>query len=180
VVELFDPSIRASSRAASRPQSRVAPARARASALAASGNSVLDTLYAVRDQVLALSPQGRYYTRLYYLNSPELVQIVLYRPDLIARGGSTLLEWQPALQSLASGQGSGRVISLQMITDLTDVLNELKALGSPRLATTIQQEQDALNLPSFVNLPMDQAWAQAQQRIVIRPLPTAYLPLVAR
>jgi hypothetical protein len=166
--------------ARSNQQSSPLPTIARRQALAAPTDPVITTLLALRDQVMAASPQGQYYTRLYYLNSPELVQIVLAHPDLFLWSLSTLREWQPPLQSLVNGQGSSVTISQQMINDLNGVLNEFSQFGSPGLASTIQREQAALNLSTFVNLPMDQAWALAQARIVVRPLPEVYLPLVAR
>jgi sugar lactone lactonase YvrE len=157
------------------------PALSRSTATSSAGNlaTLPNDLRALRDAIMSKSPQGQYYTSLYVQYSPTLIQVVATHPYVGYQMFSTLLEWQPAIEALVSGQGGSATISPQMVSDLTDVLNQFAQLGSPSLATTIQLQEAALDLPSFVNLPMDQALIQANQRISILPTPQIYLPLVA-
>jgi hypothetical protein len=136
----------------------------------------ISTLRAVRDQILADTPTGRYYTALYYGHSPELSRIAATNPTILWESWETLEAWTPALQSLVAGQGNEATITQAMVNDLNSVLEQIEAAASPQLRLAIQREQNALNLPSFVGRTMDAAWAKVNQRQVSE----VFLPLTSR
>ena len=111
------------------------------------------------------------------LHSPELAGIIATNPTLLWSTLETLDDWTPAVQSVSNGKGNGVIITDEMITDANDLVEGIKAKASPGLQAAIQKEQDAVNLPGYAGLTMDQAWERLKQRQISLDL---LVPLVLR
>ena len=61
-------------------------------------------LHAIRDKVLATSPAGQRYTRLFYAHAMEGAWLVLRNPGLRARTRAMVERFLPALQAMIAGQ----------------------------------------------------------------------------
>ena len=146
------------------------------SILSTVGGSVLplDLLRDLRDDTMAVSPQGRYYSGLYTAHSPELLQIVSDRPWLITAVADGVLTWTPAIQSLVDGEGDNVTITAEMVGSVVHLADEIMLSASPELQTTIAKEMAVLDPFSFVGLTMDEAWEQVNER----PITEIYLPAI--
>jgi hypothetical protein len=123
------------------------------------------------------SPQWRYYTSLFDSYSSELAGIVAFHPSLLWDSLKTLDEWTPAVLALADGKGDQSIISQNMVDHAVELVNGLEAHASPELKRRIRSEKNALDLPSFVGLNMDEAWETLVKR---RPADLRYLPVIMR
>jgi hypothetical protein len=64
-----------------------------------------------------------------------------------------------------------------MVGDAESLLNGLQANAGPGLQALIQHEQDALDLPSFTGLTMEQGWTTFQEK---RPISQLYLTIILK
>lgn len=141
------------------------------------GLSGLETLYRVRDEVMAPTPQGQHYISLFYTYNAEILSLILADPDLFAEGYDTVVLWLPNLASLLNGgnQLGNPVITANQVQAVDDFLTNLAAAGSSALQQTISEERAALPDPStFVGLTMSEA------RTIVLGNQTTYLPLLMR
>jgi len=120
--------------------------------------------YRVRDRVLAQSPGGKRYIALYYRNASEIRGLLAGDDSLRSLAFTAMDAWGPGLEALVEGQGAGSTVTQAMSDSMTALLEKLKQEGSAGLSSDIQQEQAALNLPSLVGQPMDQAARKVDQR----------------
>jgi len=125
-------------------------------------------------QALALN---NYYAALHDLYAPEISNIVASNPTLLWSSLNTLDEWTPGVESLGNGTGDTITITQQMVDDGIGLLNGIKGQASQGLQVVIQHEQDALNLPSFVGLNMNQAWNQV---MVTRNISGTFLTVILK
>ena len=148
------------------------------SILSTVGGSVLplDLLRNLRDDTMAGSPQGRYYSGLYTAHSPELLQIVSERPWLITAIADGVLAWTPAVQSLVDGEGDSVTITAEMVGSVVHLADEIMLSASPELRTAIAKEMAILDPFSFVGLTMAEAWEQVNER----PISEIFLPVVSQ
>jgi len=135
----------------------------------------LDLFRAVRDDVMAQTLQGHYYTGLYETHSPELLQITTRNLNVLGEIGRGLETWSPLLQALVDGDGDTVTITPAMVAQAEFILDIYAAEASPELAATIAEERAALDLPAFAGLTMDEALARVNER----ELESVYLPAVA-
>jgi len=139
------------------------------------GLSGLETLYRVRDEVMAPTPQGQHYIDLFYLFNAEILSLILADPTLFAEGYDTVTLWLPNLASLVNGgnQFGDPVITVNQVQAVDGFLTNLAAAGSPTLQQTISDERDALPDPStFIGLTMSEA------RTIVLGNQAVYLPLM--
>lgn len=134
----------------------------------------LDIFRDVRDGVMAQTPQGQYYAGLYEKHSPELLQILSQDLNMLDEVGQGLRTWLPMLEALVAGEGHTVTITPVMVEQALDVLEDFEMRASPELARVIQQEREALNLPDFAGLSMDEALVRVNEREV----GCMYLPAV--
>ena len=111
----------------------------------------------LRDQVLADSPAGQHYVRLYQAHSPEIVRLMLADPELRAAIHDGLRLWQTDLGKLADARGGGATISAEQVQAAEVVLDRLVAQGSPELRRAIERERRAHPPRRFVGMPLDRA-----------------------
>lgn len=140
------------------------------------GSLDLDVFRSVHDEVMADTPQGRYYSRLYTHHSPELLQITAENIWLVPEATRVLEDWTPALQALTTGQGDSVIITEAMVRGVRNLLSIYAQNGSSNLQSVIETELEALDLESFIDMSMDEALAQVNTRSVSE----VYLPLVLR
>lgn len=136
--------------------------------------SGLETLYRVRDNVLAPTTQGQHYIDLFYGYNSELLSLLLNDPALFEQGYDTVVLWLPNLGSLVNGPAEGSpVITAEQVDAVDDFLTAVSAVASPALQTTISQERAALPPPDdFVGMTMTEA------REIVVGVPMLYLPAV--
>jgi hypothetical protein len=123
--------------------------------VSASGGSVkvraldqLTHLRAIRDGLLARSPQGQGYIALYETFGPELSRIVIDDPELLGlidRVVSRIVEGFPI-----EDPGRG-VLSEELAKDVDDVAERIRLAASPKLATTVAALRAELR--AFVGRP---------------------------
>ncbi len=111
----------------------------------------------LRDQVLARSPGGQRYVRLYETHSPEIVRLLLADPNLRTELVDGLRLWQADLTALADGRGGSATIDAEQVRAAETVLDRLAAKGSPALRRAIEQERRAHPPAGFVGMPLDRA-----------------------
>jgi hypothetical protein len=91
----------------------------------------LNTLYAVRDRVLARTPAGRAQITAYYQYAPEMSAILTARPELKAKAQQLLLRLLPAMVNIAA-QRSTR-ISRDTLQAGTGLIDGLSRFAGPEL-----------------------------------------------
>jgi hypothetical protein len=101
----------------------------------------LNTLYALRDTVLAKTPAGRAQITAYYQYAPELSTILTARPELKTKAQQLLLRLLPAMVNIAS-QRSTRISrdTLQSGTSLIDSLARFAGPALKRYLTAIKAD----------------------------------------
>ncbi len=124
--------------------------------VAAQEEDFLTPLRLFRDAHLLASPQGRYYTQIYYSSGPEISAMALKDFILAYRLLDAFLEWSPTISSFVDGE-TAMTISPQMIKAARLVVNEIKASATPQLLTLIESEEAVLDLESFIGLTFNQA-----------------------
>ncbi|MCA1899165.1 MAG: right-handed parallel beta-helix repeat-containing protein [Chloroflexi bacterium] len=125
----------------------------------------LETLYRVRDEILAKTPQGMMYVRLYYGHGAELVSLLAANSNLREEARSVLLMWQPNLRALADGKGADMVIVTAQVQTLETFLDHLRALASPELQAAIDAERAKHPLSDAAGLTM----LEAADMLGVRP-----------
>lgn len=145
----------------------MAPVGARTAEAASGGlRSAADdiaTLQALRDEVMATTAAGRYYTALYGTLSPAIIGAMVTTPALLVDLASSADPWIDALGTLVSGNGSARVTS-DMAADLNRLLDRFEAGGSPSLRRTLARERARLGLDSIGGLTLAQFWQRVNAR----------------
>jgi hypothetical protein len=136
----------------------------------------LDLFHQVRDQIMASSPQGRYYRGLYNAFSPEFLQITAQNVGLLGEINQAIQAWTPAFRALVDGQGDQAAITPAMIERADELLAAYESKAGPELAAIIRQEMDALDLQSFAGLTMDEALAKVNER----PVSELFLPNISK
>ncbi len=93
------------------------------------------TLQRYRDEILAPTPVGQYYIRLYKQLSLDAEAAAVRQPTFVFETISAPQEWVAGLGALVDGAGDGLVISQQMVDDLYSVVTTLGGNGPQRSLT---------------------------------------------
>ncbi|MCI0579861.1 MAG: VCBS repeat-containing protein, partial [Chloroflexi bacterium] len=140
------------------------------------GLSGLETMYQVRDTVMAPTPQGQHYITLFYTHNPEILSLLLADPALFDEAYDGLVLWLPNLESLVDDTRGDPTISAEQVQAVDDFLTNLSAVASPTLQQVIADERADLPPPEdFIGLTMSQA-----EQVVLGGGPMAYLPVVVK
>jgi hypothetical protein len=107
-------------------------------------------------------PLDAYYTALHSLYASEITGLLADDPALLWDFISTVDAWAPFVDGLDRGDGQYYVIDSTRALSATNLLDHIKAKAADSLSALIQQEQEAINIPSYVGLDMNQAWAKFQ------------------
>jgi hypothetical protein len=121
----------------------------------------IEVLARYRDEILATTPAGQFYTDLYEQHSPDIMLGIASSPFLIVEITFAKEEWIAALEALVNGSGAQFVVTQEMQDDLLSILQTLEDVGSPELAAMIAFERERLALDSIAGLKM----SQFQQRV---------------
>ncbi len=116
------------------------------------------TLRALRDQLMATTAAGRYYTLLYETLSPAIETAVFRRPSIIVDVLHAQGPWLDGIAALLAGQGSAAVISSAMANDLNRILDRLEEGGDPELRRVLDLERARLHLDALAGVTMQEAW----------------------
>ena len=122
-----------------------------------------DVFYRLREEVLRRTPEGRRYIGLYERYGGEISRIFLLNPTVLDRAMGVLPLWEPLFRDLVESGGSRATLTAQHVSALTDLLEDLKRLGSAELRDAIAREQSALDLSSHVGQTMDVALGRFQR-----------------
>lgn len=120
---------------------------------AAMERDLLPTFYGVRDSLLASSPVGREYIRLYYRHSPELTRLLLADPALRERATQLLSQAAPLLRHPERGR-----LDASLIAEAEAVKNALAARASPALQADMERVWNEVNLPRFAGRTVAEVW----------------------
>jgi hypothetical protein len=124
-------------------------------------SSPVATLRALRDQLMATTAAGRYYTRLYETLSPAIVKALLERPSIGLDALAAQGPWLDAFAAQLAGQGDAAVITQAMAGGLLGVLDRLAAVGDPELRRTLDFERARLHLDTLAGSTMAELWDRA-------------------
>jgi len=95
-----------------------------------------------RDEVLARHEKGITYTKLYYINSPEVTLIILSNEDIKAFARKILIELLPVVTALLE-KGEAE-LSQQLIDDIDTLLNAVAHKASSKLREVIKMAKSDL------------------------------------
>jgi hypothetical protein len=101
--------------------------------------------YAFRDDVLARSPRGRAYTKLYYDHASEAVRIAMLNPVLILRSREILERYKPVIQSMVNGQGA--TFTDGDLDEIDAFITSFAERGSSELLETVRELRNDLRNP---------------------------------
>ncbi len=118
-----------------------------------------------------------YYADIINTYSPGVVDIIAHFPILLWNSLATMNDWTPALLALSDGTRDQVTVTQEMVDGAMDVLDGLEAEANSPLRPTIQREQIALDIPSFVGLNMEEAWATVVKRA---PIERQFFPIFVR
>lgn len=135
------------------------------------------TLYRVRDELLAQTPEGRRLTDLYSEHSPQINRLLLHDAGLRSRGATLLRLTQPELARLADGEETG-LITENLVSEVQLFLHELASVAEKNevyeLSSTINREMKRINWALLVGMSYEDAWAYLNQ-----PIQT-FMPVAAK
>lgn len=100
-----------------------------------------------RDSVLAGSPRGQNYARLYYQHSTEAVQLMMFNPLLILRSREILERYKPLVEAMASGEAV--TLTEGDLDEIDQFLNSFAAKGSGELQNAIKGMRRDLRDPQM-------------------------------
>lgn len=113
----------------------------------------LDVLYRMRDEVLAVSTEGRRLIDLYYTHNREILGILLANDALRSEAVSVVQNWQPKFEALLEGRGDGETISGELVGETRDFLFRLMQHSGPQLFLDMSQELGRYgNLEDFAGM----------------------------
>ncbi len=121
------------------------------------------TLRAVRDEVMATTAAGRYYSELYTTLSLPVVRALVASPALLADLFLSEDAWIAALGSLVGGGGAS-AITADMAADLNRLLDGFETHGSPALRRTLARERARLGLDAIAGLSIGELWQRVNER----------------
>lgn len=146
------------------------PSAARvARALGAEGMSggSLAIFYALQ-ALMKQTASGQALVDAYWQHGPEIIGILITRPELHTLAEGVLASFRLALMALLSGNGQQAVITQDMIDDLNMVWSGVAGYASAALRTALETERARFNnFQDFVNVDSSQ-WATMLQL----PVPT--------
>lgn len=119
----------------------------------AAARDLLPTFYGVRDGLLASSPVGREYIRLYYRHSPELTRLLLADPALRERATQLLSRAAPLLRHPERGR-----LDANLIAETEAVKSALAARASPALRADMERVWNEVNLSRFAGRTVAEVW----------------------
>jgi hypothetical protein len=132
----------------------------------------LPLIYAVRDHVLKLTPDGERYVELYYTSNPEILVKLMANEELRSEAVATVALLQEPLHSLVYGDGSAR-ITQEQVDALAGFLDNLSEESSEELQQIIANELDRLgSLDDYVGLTVREAKQNAIGNAIF------YMPLI--
>jgi hypothetical protein len=131
---------------------------------------IADLLYRVRDEVLSTTPEGQRLTDLYYTYIPNIIEVLIERPELSDQSMEVLDLFIPALQALVDGNGDTVTITSEQVDGLQSFLDGLVEYGDPELQAIILNELANHPLQIMVGMTMDQAWEEIGE--IATPTPT--------
>lgn len=114
-------------------------------------------LYRLRDRTFKATRGGRRAADLYYQHGGAVIVAAVAVPSLVPLGAANLVEWQPALQALVSGNGAGALVTQARIDGLLAFLSALHEAADDDLADVIDRELERLDLADWVGIDMDEA-----------------------
>ncbi len=120
-----------------------------AKAVAVSGTE-LNTLYALRDTVLAQQAQGKKYINSYYSSAPAIVNILNEHPELKAQAAQLMIQLLPAFSSLVASRRA--VVDETVVEKAVRLLDAVAAYGDPTVQKNLLElKQDIGSRAIFKN-----------------------------
>lgn len=129
---------------------------------AADGTTLLQSLYAVRDNLMSNTETGAHYTDLYYEHTGQISFYLISQPELRAKAELVLRSFSLGFASLASSNREQILVTEEMISLLDDLLDELEivatAHGNADLATLIAHERSQITWDDLAGRTFADAW----------------------
>lgn len=133
----------------------------------------INVFYSIRDDLLSESEQGQHYIDLYETYTPEITEVLIAQPEVLAEAVDVLQLWEPNLNALVVGNGSNATITSEQVQAIQTFLDHLSIEGSPELQQIIASEQTRAPLDQFVGQTMSQAWEEINAFATATPTNTS-------
>ncbi|HKI84994.1 MAG TPA: hypothetical protein VKA63_11745, partial [Candidatus Krumholzibacteria bacterium] len=114
-------------------------------------NDIISALRSYRDEVLASTENGQYYTNLYQELSPAMTHAAFRNMELFFAMLDGAGEWIPAFAALAAGNGNSVLVTQSMEASLARILDGLEGSSDPTLVEKVQFERSRLMLDSIAD-----------------------------
>ena len=150
-------------------------------AASSSANSVVGTLYDVRDDILSETPAGQHYSDLYYEHSGQISAILLLNPTLGIEGAGLLQSFAPGLASLVDGRATEERITPEQVESVLGFLTKLEAeavkKGDLQLASDLDNERLHIQWEELPGMTFAEAWTKLNAEYLESDV---FLPFVAQ
>ena len=103
--------------------------------------SLARTYRGVRDKLLAATPEGQRFARLYQEHTTEMLALISGNREMVSKLSQMLSTLQPLFDDLLADQGAAAVITAEHTQAIESFLDYLAAEGSPALRDAIAAER---------------------------------------
>lgn len=142
---------------------------------------VLETLYKVRDELLATTPAGQQYQEFYYDNAPQVSLLLLAEPQLRKEGARLLHVFTPGLRALTESKGEEITLTAEMVQSVQSFLETLQSgansYGYNEFAQALLDKESQIDWQRLEGMTFVEAWEYINS--LQAPL-KIYLPMVAK
>jgi hypothetical protein len=147
----------------------------------ATANTVVGTLYDVRNDVLSSTPVGRHYSELYYEHSGQISVLLLLNPALGIEGAGLLQSFAPGLASLIDSSATEERITQEQVDSVLGFLTKLETealkRGDHQLVSDIDSERLGIRWEELPGMTFAEAWTELNDE---GAEPDLYLPFLGK
>lgn len=130
----------------------------------------LDAYRQFRDEVLAQTPAGLYYTDLYERLSVSLIEVALTDPGLVGPIDQAVEDWTPLISALVGGTGGDVAITPEVAEAAQSLLAMVRAGATGDLAEIMDAETAALDPATWSGMTAEQLLDRFESQV--RPAPS--------
>jgi Zn-dependent metalloprotease len=132
-------------------------------------NTVLTTMYRVRDSLMHDSSAGQHFSAEFDTTTGRLSELLVSDPALREDAAHLLQGLTPPLDALMDGNGDEATMTPGLVDEMRGFLDSVaqadEASGGGRLARVIREEEGIVNLDSLEGKTFDQALAELDARV---------------
>ncbi len=111
---------------------------------------------------MAQSSTGNYFISLFYQTTSQISILLDVNPELRSETGRLIRMFEPGFQNLLAGHGDDTVITQQMVDDVREYIEQLKAeaiaAGDTELLQTIETQDARIDWTRLPTMTFAEAW----------------------